>query len=178
MNFTDAVRLNTATGHFDAIHLKAGYDTANIVSWHGSETRGVGPAILVAPSGRCYRRGAERFGWERRSSTPRTHRDGEWLIGYGVGTANYPYYRMPSSAASITLTRDGRATVRIASHEMGMGTATVQAQHAADRLGLPVDAVRFEYGCSSFSRGTIAGGSSQSATIVAAVTAASDALFK
>ena len=125
----------------------------------------------------AYRRGAKTFGWQRRVSAPRAHQDGEWLIGYGVGTATYPYYRMPGGAASITLTRDGKATVRMASHEMGMGTATVQAQHAADRLGLPVDAVRFEYGDSTFPRGTIAGGSSQSATIVAAVTAASDTLF-
>ena len=126
----------------------------------------------------AYRRGAQRFGWERRSSTPRSQREGDWLIGYGVGTATYPYYRMAGGAASITLTRDGKATVRMASHEMGMGTATVQAQHAADRLGLAVDAVRFEYGDSTFPRGTIAGGSSQSATIVAAVAAASEVLFK
>jgi xanthine dehydrogenase YagR molybdenum-binding subunit len=140
------------------------------------------PASGLAFSSRnileAYRRGAERFGWERRDPRPRMQRDGDWLIGYGVGTATYPYYRMPGGAASITLTRDGKATVRMASHEMGMGTATVQAQHAADRLGLPVDAVRFEYGDSAFPRGTIAGGSSQSATIVAAVTAASESLFK
>ncbi|MBV9656348.1 MAG: xanthine dehydrogenase family protein molybdopterin-binding subunit, partial [Acetobacteraceae bacterium] len=70
------------------------------------------------------------------------------------------------------------AVVQTASHEMGMGTATVQAQHAAERLGLPVEHVAFEYGNSSLPRGTIAGGSSQSASIVAAVTAASEMLFK
>jgi xanthine dehydrogenase YagR molybdenum-binding subunit len=126
----------------------------------------------------AYRRGAERFGWDRRNPKPKSQRDGNWLIGHGVATATYPYYRMPGGAASITLARDGKATVRMASHEMGMGTATVQAQHAADRLGLPVGSVIFEYGDTTFPRGTIAGGSSQSATIVAAVTAAAEALFK
>jgi xanthine dehydrogenase YagR molybdenum-binding subunit len=125
----------------------------------------------------AYRRGAERFGWARRNAKPRSQRDGDWLIGYGVGTATYPYYRMPGGAARIRLTRDGRAIVQMASHEMGMGTATVQAQHAADRLGLPVSQVSFEYGDTNFPRGTIAGGSSQSASIVAAVRAASEALF-
>ena len=46
---------------------------------------------------------------------------------------------MPGGAARIRLTADGRAVVQMASHEMGMGTATVQAQHAAERLGLPLD---------------------------------------
>jgi xanthine dehydrogenase YagR molybdenum-binding subunit len=126
----------------------------------------------------AYRRGAERFGWDRRSPQPRTRREGEWLIGCGVATGTYPYYRMPGGAASITLTADGRAIVRMGAHEMGMGTATVQAQHAAERLGLPVEQVTFEYGDSNLPSGTMAGGSSQSASIIAAVTAASEELVK
>ncbi len=57
------------------------------------------------------------------------------------------------------------------SHEMGMGTATVQAQVTADRLGLPMESVRFEYGDSDMPSGTMAGGSSQTASIVATVAA-------
>ena len=89
----------------------------------------------------AYQRGAERFGWDRRNRTPRALRDGDWLIGHGVATGTYPYYRMPGGAASITLTADGRAIVRMGAHEMGMGTATAQAQHAAERLGLPIEQV-------------------------------------
>ena len=126
----------------------------------------------------AYRRGAERFGWERRNPKPRAQRDGEWLIGHGVATGTYPYYRMPGGAARITLMADGRAIVRMAAHEMGMGTATVQAQHAAERLGLPVEQVFFEYGDSDFPSGTMAGGSSQSASIIAAVAAAQEELVK
>jgi xanthine dehydrogenase YagR molybdenum-binding subunit len=59
-----------------------------------------------------------------------------------------------------------------------MGTATVQAQLAAELLALPVECVRFEYGDSSFANGTVAGGSSQSASIAAAVTAARDKLVE
>jgi xanthine dehydrogenase YagR molybdenum-binding subunit len=126
----------------------------------------------------AYRRGAERFGWNRRSATPRAQRDGEWLIGHGVATALYPYYRMPGGSARIRLTADGRAVAQMASHEMGMGTATVQAQHLAERLGLPIDQVAFEYGDSDLPSGTLAGGSSQTASIVAAVTAAAAQLVK
>ena len=124
----------------------------------------------------AYRRGAEKFGWEKRGKTPRARREGEWLIGMGVATATYPYYRMPGGAASIRISADGSAVVQMGSHEMGMGTATVQAQHLAERLGLPIEKVRFEYGDTAMPMGTIAGGSSQTASISAAIIAATSAL--
>jgi xanthine dehydrogenase YagR molybdenum-binding subunit len=126
----------------------------------------------------AYQRGAERFGWDQRNRTPRALRDGDWLIGHGVATGTYPYYRMPGGAASITLTADGRAIVRMGAHEMGMGTATAQAQHAAERLGLPIGQVTFEYGDTNMPSGTMAGGSSQTASIIAAVAAASEELVE
>jgi xanthine dehydrogenase YagR molybdenum-binding subunit len=124
------------------------------------------------------RRGAERFGWDRRDPAPRSRREGDWLIGMGCATATYPYMRMPGGAARITLTADGRAIVQMASHEMGMGTATVQAQHAAARLGLEYEKVSFEYGDTSLPSGTLAGGSSQTASIAAAIIAVSEVLTK
>jgi xanthine dehydrogenase YagR molybdenum-binding subunit len=124
----------------------------------------------------AYRTGADRFGWRERSAQPGQRREGDWLIGFGTATGTYPYHRMPGGRAGIRIDNNGQATVRMGSHEMGMGTATVQAQAAADRLGLPLEKVRFEYGDSAMPSGTIAGGSSQTATIIAAVAAASDRL--
>jgi xanthine dehydrogenase YagR molybdenum-binding subunit len=126
----------------------------------------------------AYQRGAERFGWHQRIATPRSRREGEWLIGMGCATATYPYYRMPGGAARIRLTADGHVLVQMASHEMGMGTATVQAQLAAERLGLEFEDVTFDYGDTSLPSGTLAGGSSQTASIGAAIIAATDALTK
>jgi xanthine dehydrogenase YagR molybdenum-binding subunit len=120
----------------------------------------------------AWRAGAERFGWSRRSPAPRATRDGEWLVGMGCATATYPYYRMPGGAARITLTRDGHATIAIAAHEMGMGTATAATQVAAERLGLAMDAVTFRYGDSTLPGIVLAGGSQQTAVIGAAVIAA------
>ncbi len=82
----------------------------------------------------AWRAGADRFGWDGRGR-PGTRREGEWLVGLGCATGTYPYYRMPGGAARITLNRDAHATVEIAAHEMGMGTATAQTQVAAERLG-------------------------------------------
>jgi xanthine dehydrogenase YagR molybdenum-binding subunit len=121
---------------------------------------------------KAYHAGAERFGWETRSRTPGTRREGEWLIGVGCATATYPYYRMPGGSARITLAKDGHASVDIAAHEMGMGTATAQTQVVAERLGLSMDRVTLKYGDSAFSGNFLAGGSSQTASIGAAVIAA------
>ncbi|MGJ7506533.1 xanthine dehydrogenase family protein molybdopterin-binding subunit [Variovorax sp. GT1P44] len=125
----------------------------------------------------AYRAGAERFGWGRRNATPGTRREGEWLVGMGCATATYPYYRMPGGAARITLLKNGHATVEIAAHEMGMGTATVQTQVTAARLGLPIEQVRFCHGDSRFPGLVLAGGSQQTASIGSAVMATQQALF-
>lgn len=124
----------------------------------------------------AYRDGAARFGWERRQATPSTQRDGEWLIGMGCATGSFPYARMPGASASIRLRREGRAIVSCSAQDMGMGTSTVQIQHAADRLGLPMDAVTFQMGDSALPATPMAGGSSQTVTIAAAIAAAADKL--
>jgi xanthine dehydrogenase YagR molybdenum-binding subunit len=121
---------------------------------------------------RAWRDGAARFGWDRRRATPAARREGDWLVGMGCATGTYPYYRMPGGAARLTITRDGRATVAIAAHEMGMGTATVQAQVAAERLGLPLEQVQVIYGDSLHPGAVVAGGSQQTASIGASVIAA------
>jgi xanthine dehydrogenase YagR molybdenum-binding subunit len=92
----------------------------------------------------AWRDGAERFGWYKRKAA-RAHRNGDWLIGLGCATGTYPYYRMPGGAGRITLTKDGKATIGVDAHEMGMGTSTAQTQVAAERLGLPMEAITFNY---------------------------------
>ncbi|MGA1834333.1 xanthine dehydrogenase family protein molybdopterin-binding subunit [Rhizobium wenxiniae] len=126
----------------------------------------------------AYRAGAERFGWDRRKAKPGSTTDGEWLIGMGCATGTYPYYRMPGGAARITLTRDNHATVDIAVHEMGMGTSTVQTQVTADRLGLPMENITFNYGDSTLPGVIMAGGSQQTAAIGASVIAAHNKLIE
>ncbi len=120
----------------------------------------------------AYHAGADRFGWNKRNAKPGAQRVGEWLVGMGCATATYPYYRMPGGSARITLTKDCDAIIEVAAHEMGMGTATVQAQVAAERLGLPMECVQVKYGDSTLPGSFLAGGSSQTASIGASVIAA------
>ena len=119
----------------------------------------------------AWRDGAERFGWSRRGA-PGARREGDWQVGVGCATATYPYYRLPGGAARITLARDGRATVSIAAHEMGMGTSTAHTQVIAERLGLALEQVEFRYADSALPGVVLAGGSQQTASIGASVVAA------
>lgn len=124
----------------------------------------------------AYDMGAARIGWDRRSAKPGARREGEWLIGMGCATGTFPFMRMPGTSVRITIDGDGCAHVASAAHEMGMGTATVQRQHAADRLGLPLDRVTVRIGDSTLPFASFAGGSSQTASLAAAISAASGKL--
>ncbi|HXJ44145.1 MAG TPA: xanthine dehydrogenase family protein molybdopterin-binding subunit [Bryobacteraceae bacterium] len=126
----------------------------------------------------AYRQGSEKFGWSTRPLEPRSQRRGKWLIGQGVATAYYPYYRFPVKAR-VCILADGKAIVQTPAAEMGMATATVQLQHAADRLGLPLESVSFHYGDSKLADTPVmAGGSNQTVSIFAAVQAAAEEVHR
>jgi xanthine dehydrogenase YagR molybdenum-binding subunit len=124
----------------------------------------------------AYRDGASRFGWDWRDPVPGTRREGEWRIGMGCASGSFPYVRMPGAAVRITLHRDGTALVACSAQDMGMGTATVQVQHAADRLGLPMEAVRFAMGDSDLPAAPMAGGSAQTVSIAGSIIVAAEKL--
>ncbi|HEY2026826.1 MAG TPA: xanthine dehydrogenase family protein molybdopterin-binding subunit [Gemmatimonadaceae bacterium] len=123
----------------------------------------------------CYRVGAERFEWARRSREPGAMRDGDVAIGYGMASATYPTFRMPASA-SVRLSVDGdgvvRALVQTSSQDLGTGTYTVMTQLAADGLGLTPQQVRFELGDSRMPPSPVSGGSMTAASTGSAVDAA------
>ncbi|MEP6768490.1 MAG: xanthine dehydrogenase family protein molybdopterin-binding subunit [Acidobacteriota bacterium] len=123
----------------------------------------------------CYALGAQKFGWARRTPAPRSMRDGDLLVGWGVATATYPGYRFPASA-KISLAADGTATVRTAAHDLGTGAYTVLTQVAADALGLPQDRVRLELGDSDFPAAPVAGGSNTTASVSEAIIQAGAAM--
>jgi xanthine dehydrogenase YagR molybdenum-binding subunit len=119
----------------------------------------------------CYRIGAERFGWARRSREAGTMRDGDVLVGYGMATATYPSFRMPASVA-VRLSTDAagvRALVQTASQDLGTGTYTTMTQLAADALGLTPAQVRVELGDSRLPPSPVSGGSMTSASTGTAV---------
>ena len=119
----------------------------------------------------CYSAGAEKFGWSRRTMEPRSMRDGDALIGWGMATATYPTRRSQASASARILP-DGRAWVRAGSQDLGTGTYTVMTQVAADALGIPPERVRFELGDTEMPETPVSGGSQTAASVGSAVNAA------
>ena len=125
----------------------------------------------------AYAPGAERFGWQDRDPRAGSMRDGRWFVGIGVATAYRGSMTMPT-AVTVRLQADGTVVVLCGLHEMGMGAPTVQAQVAADQLGVPLEAVRVEYGDSELPRSAGAFGSAQTASVTASLLAACTKLKK
>ncbi len=123
----------------------------------------------------CYKQGAERFGWAKRSPEPRSMRQGNMLIGYGMATAVYPARRSPASALA-RMYPNGSVLVEAGSQELGGGTYTIMTQIAADALGIPVSWVTFKLGDTRYPETPVSGGSQTAATTGSAVYEAATAL--
>jgi xanthine dehydrogenase YagR molybdenum-binding subunit len=106
----------------------------------------------------CMQKGAEIFGWGNRNPAPGKVRDGEWLVGMGMSAAirGNP---MEAAKASVSLDRDGVATVKTSMTDIGTGSYTILGQIAADMLGLPIDKVRVELGDTDLPEAPGSGGS-------------------
>ncbi len=123
----------------------------------------------------CYRIGGERFGWSRRTPAPRSMREGDKLVGWGMATATYPTHRSAAEASAI-LHPDGHVVGRSATQDLGTGTYTVMTQVLADAVGVAVDHVRFELGDSHMPQAPVSGGSMTVASVSSAVLAAGQGL--
>jgi xanthine dehydrogenase YagR molybdenum-binding subunit len=140
----------------------------------------------------CYQEASGRFGWQNRIHAPRAMRRNGLQIGWGMATATYPGRRMPAGVRSragqdkiwaedafathkapvgckTALSAEGVVTFSSATHEIGTGVRTVMAQIAADASGLPLNAILFISGDSSFPDAPYSGASQTSATVGAAV---------
>lgn len=116
----------------------------------------------------CYRAGAERIGWNKRQLKPGALREGDWLIGYGMGVGTFGAHR-GSSKASAQLLPNGIVLLQSAVTDIGPGTGTAMTQIAADALGLPPERIRFEWGNSDFAQAPTQGGSAIVNTVGPAV---------
>ncbi len=123
----------------------------------------------------CLREGAQRFGWQQRDPTPRTRREGRWLVGIGVAASTYPLYQFPATALA-QVDQAGNYRVRIDATDIGTGAWTALTQIAADALEVPPERVQLEIGDSSLPKAGLAGGSAGTASWGWAVFDAASAL--
>src|SRR5439155_15098551 len=111
---------------------------------------------------------------EKRTSEPRSMRDGRYLIGQGMAAAIYTHWWWPAKAR-VTLNSDGSALLEAAAHDIGTGTYTVMAQVAADALGISPERVSVRLGDTRLPESHPAIGSATTANATAAVMLAAQA---
>ena len=123
----------------------------------------------------CYRQGAEAFGWGKRDPEPRSMRDGNELVGWGMATGIWEALQVPISVR-IVLTANGHAEVSCATSDIGTGTYTIMTQVAAEMLGLPLDSVTVKLGDSSLPQSPVEGGSWIAASVSNGIVTTADAV--
>jgi len=123
----------------------------------------------------CYSEGAERFGWAQRNPEPRSMRDGNQLIGWGMAGGVWEAMQMKASAKA-RIDAKGQLTVSSATTDIGTGTYTVMTQIAAQASGVAMANIRFLLGDSSLPTAPLQGGSFTVSSVGTAVQQACEAL--
>lgn len=116
----------------------------------------------------CYEGGMERIGWKNRKNKPGSVKEGEWLVGYGMGTGTFGCYRSPTSVKAKFLA-DGNLVLQCSVNDMGPGTATMMTAIGAEIMGLPAENVVIEMGKSGLPKGPTQGGSATTSSVGSAV---------
>ncbi|MGI4885630.1 MAG: xanthine dehydrogenase family protein molybdopterin-binding subunit [Janthinobacterium lividum] len=125
----------------------------------------------------CYHEGANRFGWSTRNPEPRSMREGNMLVGWGMGTGCWDA-SMQKAGAKASLSADGTLTINSATNDQGAGTYVIMTQIAAQTLGLPIESVKFNLGDTDFPEAPVQGGSWTAASVGSAVQATCQELGK
>lgn len=123
----------------------------------------------------CYRQGADTFGWEKRNPEPRSMRDGNDLVGWGMATGVWEALQVPITVR-IALTANGHAQVSCATSDIGTGTYTIMTQVAADMLGLPLESIDIKLGDSTLPQSPVEGGSWIAASVSNGIVTTSNAV--
>jgi xanthine dehydrogenase YagR molybdenum-binding subunit len=119
----------------------------------------------------CYQTGAEKWGWSQRTPQVGSMRRGGEILGWGMATATWHAGR-GSATVRVRLNADGSARASCATQDIGTGTYTVFAQVVSEKTGIPIDKIEVVLGDSSLPEGPTSGGSTVTATVLPAVTQA------
>lgn len=124
----------------------------------------------------CLRRGAARFGWDRRQPAPGSMRtrDG-MLMGFGVGAGAYKASMSPA-VARLRVNADGTSRLAITGHEFGQGMRSAVAAELIDVLDIDPDQLKIALGETSVAPQHITVGSWGCASAAPAARAAAELL--
>jgi xanthine dehydrogenase YagR molybdenum-binding subunit len=125
----------------------------------------------------CYCQGAEKFGWSKRSAKPRSMREGNELVGWGMASGIWEAMQMEASAKAV-LTANGSLEIASATADIGPGTYTMMTQIAAEMLGVPIGHVTAKLGDSGLPHAPVEGGSFTTSSVGCAIQTACRAVQK
>jgi xanthine dehydrogenase YagR molybdenum-binding subunit len=126
----------------------------------------------------CLERGAERFGWSKRTMASQSMRAGDGtLIGWGVAAGAYPGLIVPT-VARLKVTDDGGVLLRIGGHEMGQGIRTALAAAVARKLAVPPEGVVVLVGDTRIAPQHVTAGSWGTASAVPTASDAAEAMLQ
>jgi xanthine dehydrogenase YagR molybdenum-binding subunit len=116
----------------------------------------------------CYQLGADKIGWNERQKQPAMLREGDWLVGYGMGTGSFGAFRS-SATVRARFQPDGILLLQCSVNDMGPGTATMMTKIATDVMRLPANKIQVQMGSTGLPPGPTQGGSATTSTVGSAV---------
>jgi xanthine dehydrogenase YagR molybdenum-binding subunit len=116
----------------------------------------------------CYQMGAEQIGWKERKLQPGVLQDGDWRIGYGMGTGSFGAMRWVATVKG-RLQQDGSLLLQCSVNDMGPGTATMMTAVASESMGIAVNNITIQMGNTTLPPGPTQGGSNVTSTVGSAV---------
>jgi xanthine dehydrogenase YagR molybdenum-binding subunit len=119
----------------------------------------------------CYRQAAEKFGWSDRNPQPRSMKEGNELVGWGMASGIWEAMQLEASAKAV-LTANGSVEIASATADIGPGTYTMMTQLAAEMLGVSIEHVTAKLGDSGLPHAPVEGGSFTTSSVGCAIQSA------
>jgi xanthine dehydrogenase YagR molybdenum-binding subunit len=153
----------------DELAYAAGVDPLNLRLINYSDTDQIEDKPYSSKELReCYRQGAEKFGWSKRNPRPRSMKEGNEFVGWGMATGIWEAMQMEASAKAV-LTANGSVEIGSATADIGPGTYTMMTQLAAEMLGVSIEHVTPKLGDSGLPHAPVEGGSFTTSSVGCAI---------
>ena len=120
----------------------------------------------------AYQMGSDAIGWKDRNPQIRSMKEGEWLVGYGMGSGVFGSGR-GAAKVGVKFMDDGTLILQSGVTDMGPGTTTSMTKLASETFGIPASKIKFEIGDSDLPAGPGQYGSQTTSALGSAVSDAS-----
>ncbi|MDQ6764396.1 MAG: xanthine dehydrogenase family protein molybdopterin-binding subunit, partial [Bacteroidota bacterium] len=120
----------------------------------------------------AYQMGAAAIGWKNRNPQIASMKEGEWQVGYGMGSGIFGSGR-GAAKVLVKFLDDGSLILQSGVTDMGPGTTTSMTKLASETFGIPANKIKFEIGDSDLPPGPGQYGSQTTSALGSAVSDAS-----